>query len=64
MILPCAAGLILVLAILLEAFETVVLPRRVSRRLRITVLFYRMTWRPWRALARLMSKKLREGFLG
>jgi hypothetical protein len=65
MILSCVAGLILVLAILLEAFETVVLPRRVSRRLRITVLFYRMTWRPWRALARLMRrKKLRESFLG
>jgi hypothetical protein len=65
MILSCVAGLILVLAILLEAFETVVLPRRVSRRLRITVLFYRVTWRPWRALARLMSrKKLRESFLG
>jgi len=65
MILSCAAGLFLVLAILLEAFETIVLPRRVSRRLRITVLFYRVTWRPWRALARLMRrKKLRESFLG
>jgi hypothetical protein len=65
MILSCVAGLFLVLAILLEAFETIVLPRRVSRRLRITVLFYRVTWRPWRALARLMSrKKLRESFLG
>jgi hypothetical protein len=65
MILPGAIGLVLILAILLEAFETVVLPRRVSRRLRITVLFYRMTWRPWRALARMMRrKKLRESFLG
>ena len=65
MTLPAVFGLLLILAILLEAFETVVLPRRVSRRLRITVLFYRMTWRPWRALARLMRrKKLRESFLG
>jgi len=64
MILPAVLGLLLILAILLEAFETVVLPRRVSRRLRITVLFYRMTWRPWRAIARgIRRKKLREGFL-
>jgi hypothetical protein len=65
MILPAVLGLLLILAILLEAFETVVLPRRVSRRLRLTVLFYRMTWRPWRAIARgVRSKKRREGFLG
>jgi hypothetical protein len=64
MILPAVFGLLLILAILLEAFETVVLPRRVSRRLRITVLFYRTTWAPWRALARTFRrKKLREGFL-
>jgi Ion channel len=64
MILPAVVGLLLILGILLEAFETVVLPRRVSRRLRITVLFYRMTWRPWRAIARaIRRKKLRESFL-
>lgn len=65
MMLPAVIGLLLVLAILLEAFETVVLPRRVSRRLRITVLFYRTTWRFWRAIARsVRRKKLRESFLG
>jgi hypothetical protein len=65
MILPAVIGLLLILAILLEAFETVVLPRRVSRRLRITVLFYRTTWRSWRAVARVIRpKKLRESFLG
>jgi hypothetical protein len=65
MILPAVIGLILILAILLEAFETVVLPRRVSRRLRLTVLFYRTTWRSWRAVARgFRPKKLRESFLG
>jgi len=64
MIFQAVAGVLLILAILLEAFETVVLPRRVSRRLRITVLFYRCTWRPWRGIARLIRrKKLREGFL-
>ena len=64
MILPAVSGLILILAVLLEAFETVVLPRRVVRRLRITVLFYRATWRSWRAIARgIRRKKFREGFL-
>ncbi len=67
MILPAVFGLLLITRrFCWEAFETVVLPRRVTRRLRITVLFYRMTWRPWRALARSYphAKKLREGFLG
>ena len=64
MILPAVIGLVLIVAILWEAFETIVLPRRVTRRHRITVLFYRCTWRPWRAFARLLhSSKQREGFL-
>jgi Ion channel len=65
MILAAVAGVIVIAAILWEAFETVVLPRRVTRRLRLTVLFYRSTWRLWRAIARgLQRGKLREGFLG
>jgi hypothetical protein len=64
MILPAVCGLMLVVAILWEAFETIVLPRRVTRRLRVTVLFYRISWRPWRAIARSFRKpKRREGFL-
>lgn len=64
MILPAVFGLMLVIAILWEAFETVVLPRRVTRRLRVTVLFYRITWRPWRAFARsFRNPKRREAFL-
>ncbi len=64
MILPAVIGLIIIVAILLEAFETVVLPRRVTRRLRITVLFYRLTWLPWRAIARSFHRvKRRESFL-
>jgi hypothetical protein len=65
MILPAVLGLIVVIAILWEAFETIVLPRRVTRRLRVTVLFYRMTWRPWRAIAHgFRNAKKRESFLG
>ena len=47
------AGLLLLLTVLWDAFETVVLPRRVSRRLRLTSLFYRATWRPFAFGARL-----------
>ncbi|HWF39488.1 MAG TPA: potassium channel family protein [Candidatus Acidoferrales bacterium] len=65
MILPAVFGLLLILSVLWEAFETVVLPRRVTRRLRLTVLFYRGTWPPWRALARsFRNAKRRESFLG
>lgn len=64
MIIPAVIGPIIVIAILWEAFETIVLPRRVTRRLRITVLFYRVTWRPWRAIARrFRNAKRRESFL-
>jgi hypothetical protein len=64
MILPAVIGLLLVVVILWEAFETIVLPRRVTRRLRITVLFYRVTWPPWRAIARrVRPAKRRESFL-
>lgn len=58
-------GTILILTILWEAFETIVLPRRVTRRFRITRGFYRLTWIPYRAGAKgLKSPKTRERFLG
>jgi len=58
-------GLAVILAILLDAFETVVLPRRVTRHFRLTALFYRNTWRPWARLARhIQSNARREAALG
>ncbi len=58
------AGIVIVAAILWEAFETVVLPRRATRRFRFTRLFYRSTWIPSRAIAaRITRKKARETFL-
>ena len=44
------AGLALIIVVLWEGFETVVLPRRVTRRFRLTRFFYRRTWRPWVAM--------------
>ncbi len=59
------AGIVVILAVLLDAFETVVLPRRVRRKFRITVWFYRNTWIPWRKITSLIkSPGRRENFLG
>ena len=41
-------GIGLLLLVLLDAFQTVILPRRPSGHLRITRLFYLTTWKPWR----------------
>ena len=59
------AGILLILAVLLDAFETVVLPRRVRSRFRISSWFYRRTWIPWRRIAsRIQSASRRENLLG
>ena len=50
-ILALIAGVVIILTVLLDAFETVVLPRRVQRHFRITILFYRNTWAPYAKLA-------------
>jgi len=56
---------VVICAVLLDAFETVVLPRRVQRNFRITSWFYRNTWRPWARLAsHIKSQTRRESFLG
>jgi ion channel len=59
------AGIVVIAGILLDAFETVVLPRRVTRTHRLTAWFYRNTWVPWtRAAQRIESAARREAFLG
>jgi hypothetical protein len=58
-------GVFLILMILWDAFETIILPRRVTRRLRLTTFFYRSIWWPWSGLAlRLTSGRKREKYLG
>lgn len=62
--LPAVAGAVIIAIILWEAFETVILPRRVRRRFRLAVLVYRSTWTPWRGIAhRFKNAKSRETFL-
>jgi hypothetical protein len=58
-------GIIIIGAVLLDAFETIVLPRRVTRQFRLTAWFYRNTWVPWIKLARkIQNPTRRESFLG
>ena len=55
------AGLICVFAALLDAFQTVILPRRATGRFRLTRLFYVFTWTPWSAIAsRIKHPRKRE----
>ncbi len=56
-------GAVLLATVLWDAFETIILPRRVSGRIRLTRLFYRSTWIPWRAAARALSGRKRDVFL-
>jgi len=61
-----AAGLgaLLTVIVLWDAFQTIVLSRRVSRRFRLTRVFYRTLWTPWRAAAqRLPPGNRREKLL-
>jgi hypothetical protein len=41
------AGIACILAVLLDAFKTIILPRRATGRFRITRIFYILTWKPW-----------------
>jgi len=58
-------GTVSICVVLLDAFETIVLPRRVTRQFRLTAWFYRRTWIPWRKIAGLIQTPSRQqSFLG
>lgn len=58
-------GFIIIWMVLLDAFETVVLPRRVTRHFKLTAWFYRRTWIPWRKIAgRIKTTSRQQNFLG
>jgi hypothetical protein len=57
-------GALLVLWVLWEGFETIILPRRVTRRFQLTRLFYRRTWFPWvRMVNSIIPARSRETWL-
>ncbi len=62
--LVAAAAIAGIVAILWDAFETIILPRRVSHRMRLTTLFYEFTWPPFASLAlRIQRRSTRENIL-
>lgn len=64
-LLAVIPGLALILIILWDAFETMILPRRVTRRLRLTSVFYTTMWSLCSGFVRAMrNRKRREKYLG
>jgi hypothetical protein len=58
-------GVVVFLVVLWDAFEAIILPRRVTRKFRLTRFYYLFTWQSWKFYARLISaRKAREAFLG
>lgn len=59
-----AAGVAIFVIVVWDAFEAIILPRRVTRRFRLTRVFYKFTWNTWKLFTRLMpSRKTRETLL-
>jgi Ion channel len=64
-IIGIMGGLAIIWVVLLDAFETVVLPRRVLRNFKLTAYFYRRTWIPWRRIAsHIKTPSRQQNFLG
>jgi hypothetical protein len=59
------AGVVIFLIVAWDAFEAVILPRRVTRKFRLTRFFFRITWVAWRFLVnRMPMRKTRETMFG
>jgi hypothetical protein len=57
-------GLLLILATLVDAFESILLPRRVNHRFRYSRLYYQNGWSLWRGMAaRVPDSRWREAML-
>jgi len=53
-------GFVIIAIVLWDGFETIVSPRRVTRKMRLTRLFYRYTWRIWSATVYAISSNKRN----
>ena len=59
-----AAGSAIFVIVLWDAFESIILPRRVTRKFRLARVFYKFTWRNWKFVTQLIrSRKRREALL-
>lgn len=52
------AGLLCCLSVALDAFQTIILPRRPTGRFQITRIFLALTWAPWAAAAERMKNRM------
>jgi hypothetical protein len=60
-ILAFVAGVACLFIVLLDAFQTIILPRRATGRFRLTRMFYVATWKPWAFVTRrLRNPRKRE----
>jgi len=60
-----AAGVAIFVIVVWDAFEAIILPRRVTRKFRLTRAFYKTTWSVWRfAICLIPSRKTQEALLG
>jgi hypothetical protein len=62
-LLALIAGALCCLAVFVDAFQTIILPRRATGRFRITRFFFILTWTPWTAFGgRMKDARSREQF--
>ena len=63
-ILVALLGLVVIFLVLVDGFEAMVLPRRVTHPYRFARLYYRLTWRAWGSAAELIRQnRTRQTFL-
>ncbi|HEY6946571.1 MAG TPA: potassium channel family protein [Candidatus Acidoferrum sp.] len=59
-----AAGVAIFVIVIWDAFEAIILPRRVTRKFRLVRVFYKFTWNSWKLATGLIpSRKKRETLL-
>src|SRR5208282_3662573 len=56
-------SIVLILLVLVDTFETMLLPRRVRRQFRFARMFYVYSWAPWAAMARWVRSDKRRNTL-
>ena len=60
LIASAVLGVVFIAIALGDAFETIVFPRRVTRRVRLARIFFRYTWRFWSAFVRSLASARRQ----
>jgi hypothetical protein len=55
-------GILSIIIVAFDTFETIVLPRRVVRRVRLAKIFYRVSWAGWSVLGRRMGRGNRREY--